>query len=302
MLVRLLLKVFLSCTLALLLILTPKQFAPPPRSDWHHRQRPTELATQVVPDTLHQQVESPPLTPPGAGLPEHSPPVPRQDYHQGKRPKVALLIDDMGYNQTLGQQLLGMRLTLNFSFLPQAPYTQELVLLAQQQERTILVHMPMEPESRKWKPEPVTLNTEDSQKELEQKVEKMLAAVPQASGANNHMGSRFTQNREKMKLVLGLLRRQHLFFVDSYTSGKSQGQRLARNMGIPTARRSVFLDNEQNVAAICKQLERVAQLAKSEQSAIAIGHPNKAMLTALHSCVPKMLATVELVSVEELVQ
>ena len=41
-----------------------------------------------------------------------------------------------------------------------------------------------------------------------------------------------------------------MFFIDSKTTPASVGDKLAREMGIPTASRNVFLDNEQDVPAI----------------------------------------------------
>ena len=277
------------------------QLAVPPPAPWHSAQQHKTAPPTASPQTsivdegavalLPQKEPQKPVLPPST-----------QPLDPIYRPKLALIIDDMGYNQRIGQQLLRLQLPLTFAFLPQAPYTQELVHLARQQNRTILVHMPMEPLSTKWKQEPITLNTEDSQQDLERKVEQMLAAIPQASGVNNHMGSRFTQGQKQMEIVLEIVQHHQLFFVDSYTTGDSLGLITAKSLGMPTAKRDVFLDNEHDVDAICKQLGNVVELARENESAIAIGHPNQALVAALTSCGPQILSGIELVSVAELVQ
>ncbi|MBM9616265.1 divergent polysaccharide deacetylase family protein [Desulfobulbus rhabdoformis] len=301
MLVRFFFRAFLFITAVLVLLLAPVRLAVPPAPPWHIAQKASTLRQTGSPGIRIHDQRVAELLPQGEPQ-KSSPPASTQPVDQISRPKVALIIDDMGYNKRIGLKLLRLQLPLNFSFLPQAPHTQELLHLAQQMDRTILVHMPMEPQSDKWKAEPVTLYTKDSQEELERKVEQMLEAVPQARGANNHMGSRFTREQKKMAIVLGIVQQHHLFFVDSYTTGNSLGLSSARRMGIPTAKRNIFLDNEQNVDAICKRLGQVAELAREKKNAIAIGHPNQAMVTALASCAQEKLNEVELVSVEELLR
>lgn len=129
----------------------------------------------------------------------------------------------------------------------------------------------------------------------------MLAAVPTAIGANNHMGSRFTEDQRAMRQVLMRLRAGSLFFIDSFTSPASMGETTAHQLGLPTARRRIFLDNEQHSTAICRQLGALATRARAEGAAIAIGHPNAAMVEALRTCAGEQLASVQVVGVERLV-
>ena len=146
----------------------------------------------------------------------------------------------------------------------------------------------------------MTLEMDDSGMELREKTELMLAAVPLATGANNHMGSRFTQSPRGMRQVLACLRRHALFFIDSATSVASVAEATALQMAIPTARRRVFLDNDHRIEAVCGQLGRLAELAEHEGQAIAIGHPHQGMVAALTGCAGRQLAGVELVGVDAL--
>ena len=50
--------------------------------------------------------------------------------------------------------------------------------------------------------------------------------------------------------VLSVLKEQHLFFIDSYTTAGSVAEARARQLRLPTARRRIFLDNEPTEAAI----------------------------------------------------
>jgi polysaccharide deacetylase 2 family uncharacterized protein YibQ len=242
-------------------------------------------------------------------------PEPREIFPSGKKeipgpgpaakdrlPRVAIIIDDMGYHQQIGRRLLALNLNLTFSFLPEAPFTLEQENQAWQQGRDVMLHMPMEAGDAVWDPGPGALYLKFSPEKMRAMVEKDLAAVPHAIGSNNHMGSKFTEDRAAMHEVLGVLKRRGLFFIDSYTTAASTGLDEARKMSVPTARRHVFLDNIQDREKICRQLDQLVILAKKKGWAIGIGHPHQATLSALSSCGKQLGNSVEVVSVHTLVR
>jgi len=216
-------------------------------------------------------------------------------------PRVAIIIDDMGYHRQIGEDLLGLDLNLTFSFLPHAPFTAEQEMLAWQQGHDILAHMPMQPKDSQWDPGPGTLYLNSSAQELSITVRENLDCVPHAIGANNHMGSSFTADRLAMNLFLGQLRKKGLFFVDSLTTPESVGADEAGKMGIKAGSRHIFLDNVQTEEDICRQLKELIAYARRHGSAIGIGHPNKATYMALTRCRDTLLKQVRVVGVHELV-
>lgn len=294
---------FLAAALTLALVLVAERLHPPPpfaAADRPPDSQPmSEIVaarqqTTVIPATeSRQEIEA------RAALPALPPPSRERVAH---RPRVAIIIDDMGYNLDIGRQLLQLDLALSFSFLPAAPHTPALAWQAQAHGRSILVHLPMEPKTWHGNEEQHTLRVGENEEVVQGQLEGMLAAVPAAVGANNHMGSRFTEDRQAMRRVLSRLRARSLFYIDSFTSTASVGEATAQQMGVPTARRTVFLDNEQHSGAVCRQLGLLAAKATVEGQAIAIGHPNQAMVEALTSCAAERLSGVQLVGVEQLVR
>jgi polysaccharide deacetylase 2 family uncharacterized protein YibQ len=218
------------------------------------------------------------------------------------RPRVAIIIDDMGYHRKIGDKMMVLDLNLSFSFLPNAPFTDQQEDKAYQMGRDVMLHLPMEASDAKWDPGPGALYLSASPEEMISTLKNNLAAVPHAIGANNHMGSRFTQNRQAMHSVLGELKNQGLFFVDSFTTAQSTGMDEARKMGIKTGRRHIFLDNVQNSKKVCVQLDKLVTLAEKQSQAIGIGHPYQATLDALRNCGEQLLNTVQVVPVHELVE
>ena len=216
-------------------------------------------------------------------------------------PRIAIIIDDMGQHQKMGGELLELDLNLTFSFLPQAPFTQEQEERAWKMGRDILVHMPMEPQDLTFDPGPGALYVDASVESIFDTVEDNLTYVPHAIGVNNHMGSKFTADRQAMHEVLSVMQKKGLFFVDSVTVSGSLGADEARRMGMKTGSRHVFLDNSQTQEDICRQLKRLVAYAKKHGTGIGIGHPNRATINALKMCQELLVKQVRIVGIHELV-
>lgn len=218
----------------------------------------------------------------------------------GDLPLLAIVIDDMGYQPKLDEELLRLDLNLTFAFLPHGPYTAQQAKLAGSLEREVLLHFPMEPDDHRWDPGPGAVTTGMARARLREVFEEDLALVPQAVGINNHMGSRFTRDHAAMQDFLALVRDRRLFFLDSLTSQESVGYVLAREMGVKAARRQVFLDNDRDQARITGQIRELLASAERQGWAVGIGHPSPATLAALRAAAPEILARTRVVGVSRL--
>ena len=216
-------------------------------------------------------------------------------------PVVVIIIDDMGFDRQVGEAIIELDLELSFSFLPYAPFTKELEQSVYQKGRSILLHLPLEPKSSEWDPGRGALYLKDDYQVKKRSFETALLRVPHATGVNNHMGSRFTENRNGMEELISLVSEQELYFIDSFTTPESTGMAVAREMKVPTSRRHIFLDNVQSRAAICLQLEKLVELASRQDHAIGIGHPYPETLEALSSCGLDILEPVSLIGVDKVV-
>lgn len=230
------------------------------------------------------------------------PPTPGAGLERGERelPLLAIVIDDMGYQQQLDEDLLHLNLNLSFAFLPYGPHTTEQAELAHRLGREVLLHLPMEPADHRWDPGPGALTLAMGSAERAEVFAQDLARVPLAVGINNHMGSRFTSDRAAMQEFLGLARDRHLFFLDSLTSRDSLGYALAREMGVKSGRRQVFLDNVRDQAKITGQIRELLVDAERQGWAVGIGHPYPQTLAALRAAGPEISRRVQLVEVSRL--
>ena len=203
------------------------------------------------------------------GFPEVFAPIPSVETKA-----IAIIIDDLGHSRPAAEPFLDMEYPLALSFLPNRPHTAELAEEAFRRGKTILMHLPMEPRGYpRTDPGPGVILLSMGSREIDRVLARDLDAVPHAIGFNNHMGSRASEDERVMTEVLRLARKRGLIFIDSRTSPESVGYRLAGEVGVPSAERSVFLDNIQTAEAIDEQIDRLLRDAELKGWAIGIGHP-----------------------------
>lgn len=202
---------------------------------------------------------------------------------------LAIIVDDMGSSLKEARELLAINIPLTFSLIPGLPKVKGVAELAGSAGQAVMVHLPMEPQGYPQKRlESNGLLAAQSDAEITARTVALLNAVPQATGANNHMGSRFTEHEEKMLPMLKALQGRGLFFIDSLTTPNSKAYAVAESLGMKFAARNVFLDNLQDVSAIKKQLYLAAEMSRKKGGVIAICHPHPATIAALKEAMPEL--------------
>ncbi len=199
----------------------------------------------------------------------------------GGRPRIAIVIDDLGVDKARTARTIRLRPPLTLSFLTYASGLKELTAAARSAGHELMMHIPMEPGSAEVDPGPNVLLTGIPRAELIASLKWNLDQFDGYVGVNNHMGSRFTADLTGMLVVMEELKKRDLSFLDSITAFNSAAGKAANQVGVPFARRNIFLDHDDNVTAIKKQLAEVERLARRTGSAVAIGHPREATLQAL---------------------
>jgi len=217
--------------------------------------------------------------------------------------KIAIIVDDIGYDLTAVRELLNLDIPLTFSILPFCPYTAESARRIHRAGREILIHIPMEPIDYPEKnPGRGVLLVRMSDEAIRQSLEEMLAAVPHASGANNHMGSRFMGQRDKLAVVFRTLKEKGLFFVDSLTTGSSEGRSAAGDVGLPFVSRDLFIDNSRDPGRNNGELLRLLEERGRARQLIVIGHPYPETIAALKESVRRFRsAGIKIVPVSQLI-
>lgn len=207
------------------------------------------------------------------------------------RPRLAIVVDDLGPDTQIAEELLRLDASITFSILPLQPHSRSIAQKAHAKGREVILHLPMEPRGFPLKdPGKGALFVAMSERELLSQLRKDLDAVPFIAGVNNHMGSRFMEHAAAVRLVLGELKKRGLFFLDSRTTAKTEGYQIARELALLAGERDLFLDNENDVQDIRAQLEGLIRLARDHGKAIGICHPYPATITALKEMIVKIKA------------
>jgi uncharacterized protein len=230
---------------------------------------------------------APPLAEPSEA-PEATTPAPGTSATpRAGAPRLAIIIDDCGQWPDTEHGFIALPAALTLSVLPHVRYGTQIARDADAAGKGVMLHLPMEPLSGA-DPGPGRITVAMNDDAIAAQVRDDLASVPLAAGVNNHEGSRATADDRVMRAVAAVLAERHLFFIDSRTGSASVAERDTSAAGIPTAGRDVFLDNVADVGATEAQLRRAAQLAKSQGSAIAIGHPRPTTLIAVRILLPEL--------------
>jgi hypothetical protein len=208
---------------------------------------------------------------------------------------LAIVIDDVGRELHLFDQLLALRFPLSFSVLPGAVYAAGAQLRLRgdrRRPREILLHLPCEPvdpaamradgEAREQ-----FLRVGDPPEHLRGSLAAALERIPTAVGVNNHMGSRLTADRSAMDALMPVLRARGLYFLDSWTTPHSQGLAAAEAAGVRALGRDVFLDHDPRPEAILAQMRLAAARARQSPT-VVIAHPSEAVVETLRAELPRL--------------
>lgn len=280
------------------------EITPPMPPEARDPQPEPEPAPETEPDPGMEEDARAPDTPD-----EPAPPAPRSARQAppltGTAPaRIAILIDDGGNNSTHTDRILALDNRLTLAILPNTPFGVETAERGAELGFEIMLHMPMETEGSNGRAAEGTIYTHMDDEEIQKLTRAALDQFPMATGANNHTGSRYTSDKAKMEVFLEVLRERGLFFVDSVTGSRTVAYETAVEMGIPAARRDVFLDNDTSEASVSAQFEELLRLARQRGYAIGIGHfQSPATATVLAREIPALKqANIELVHVSELLQ
>lgn len=217
-----------------------------------------------------------------------------------ERPLLTIVIDDIGYRRAEAEALIRLPLAITFAVLPESPHGRAMAQRAWRHGREVILHIPMATQTGSPL-DPGGIDTRMPVARIRQLLQGHLSRYPEAVGINNHMGSRLTEMATPMTAVMQALKAGDYYFIDSRTSPASQAYRIARQQGIESISRDVFLDNDASPDAISRQLDLALARARQQGHALAIGHPYPATLAVLQARASELASRYQLVPASQLV-
>jgi len=201
--------------------------------------------------------------------------------------KIAIVLDDWGYNLNNLSILEEIKYPLTASVLPNIAYSQKVAQELRARGLEVILHLPMEPEE-KLNLEKDTVKAAMDKTEIARILGNDLASIVFARGVSNHMGSKVTSDLRVMRIIFGELKKRRLYFLDSYVTAKSICPQLARQMKLAYFKRDVFLDNLEEKGYIQEQINQLKSKAAARGYAIGIGHDRKVTLEVLREVMPQL--------------
>ncbi len=192
-----------------------------------------------------------------------------------KSGKLAIVIDDFGLQRRGVKEMLELECKLTAAIMPFLEHTEDDAEDALEHGKEIILHIPMQATIHD-KPShlgPRPIKTMFSGEEIRTWVHDALADLPEAVGANIHMGTLCSSKREIMVPLMSELQNKGLFFLDSKTSSKSVCRAVSMELGSDFYENDVFLEHESKSKAYIKKRLRLAMdIALEHGECVAIGH------------------------------
>jgi len=218
------------------------------------------------------------------------------------RGKIAIVIDDWGYN-TNNLQIAGkIKQPITCAVLPSLKYSYLVGEKLKSYGFEIILHLPMEPKGN-VRLEKNTIRINMNEKDVADILSLDLVSLKHAKGVSNHMGSAVTENKKITEIIMKKIKSNKLYFLDSYVTARSICAETAKKVNTRFAKRDIFLDNQNEPLYIKGQLMKLRDLARKHGSAIGIGHDRKNTLIVLNEIMPQLAKDgYEFVFVSELAQ
>ncbi len=188
------------------------------------------------------------------------------------RTKIAVVLDDAGYNYQSADIFYNSQLPLTFALIPDLPNSYEHYEKICAAGMNLILHVPMEPEKGADFVEKQAILVSMSRKEITDKLELFFSHYPKAAGMNNHMGSRAVKDSQVMDAVLDFAKKRKIFWLDSKTTPASVSSMIAKGKKLAYFERDVFLDNENTEEYAEKAMLQLIKIAKKRGYGIGIGH------------------------------
>ncbi len=156
--------------------------------------------------------------------------------------------------------------------------------------REIILHLPMEPQGYPDKdPGPGALMVGMGEQQISDLLDADLRGLPAVAGLNNHMGSAATSDEATMAILMKILKRRGLYFLDSLTTSRSVAYREARKAGVRALRNRTFLDYDlESPVSIRANLQVLVDSARKNGFAVGIGHPHPVTAQVLAEEIPRL--------------
>ncbi len=258
------------------------------------------LAVILAPVALYRYVYKPPS--PGTESKAVVPESPAALKTEEKKPRIALIFDDLGGSLQDIKDVHSLGIPLTVAILPDLKFSRNISHIADRCGFSVLVHLPMEPKIDTpafVKERDNFIRSDRSVRENDRLLRRYLNSSRVAVGVNNHMGSRATEDRKLMHLVMQRLKDKGMVFIDSHTSDHSCCCEVAGQVKVLCVTSSGFLDAVDKPDEINIRITRLTEIAERRGKIVVIAHPRHNTFSVLRRRLPKLRKKIEFITIKE---
>ncbi len=190
------------------------------------------------------------------------------------RPRIALVITDLGISENRTEQALNLPGAVTLAFAPYARQVEDWIGKARERGHEVLLTLPMEPRDfPRSDPGPYALMSSLDAEQNLRRLEWILSRATGYVGLVGYQGSGFSANGRALRPIMADLKGRGLIYLDGRESAASVAPRAAAQAGVPAAQADLVVDLDLGRASVLKQLKLAESLARANGSVIAIGRP-----------------------------
>jgi polysaccharide deacetylase 2 family uncharacterized protein YibQ len=193
---------------------------------------------------------------------------------------LIFIIDDAGNNLHELDPFLRIQAPLTIAVLPGLPYSAEAARRIRAAGKEVILHQPMEALGGQ-NPGPGAIYSGMNASEVRSILKRNVDEVGPVAGMNNHQGSKVTEDREMMQIILSFCMENGLYFIDSKTTARTVVPETAKRLKVKTGQRDIFIDNEQDKDSMINYIKTGLEKTQMNGSAVMIGHTWSPLLAPL---------------------
>ncbi len=190
------------------------------------------------------------------------------------RARIGLIIRGLGVDETVTRQAVErLPREIALAFVPYGNDLPAWAKRARDDRHEVLVQIPLEPaDYPTTNPGPHTLLTSISTRENLEHLDWLLDRFEGITGVTNYLGEGLAGRPDVFGPILLELKARGLVYIDDGKAYNAATRDMARQIAMPYTVANIIIDSERSPEAVRAALDRLAQTAKSEGSAIGIGH------------------------------
>ncbi len=223
-----------------------------------------------------------------------------QSYLDAKpKTKIAIIFDDLGESLSDLEQIYQLNIPLTISIIPGLAFSKNIAHIGARSGFTVMIHLPLEPKNtnRHQNDKYDFLSSSLPKNQINRLLNNYLNSIRIATGVNNHMGSKATEDYQLMSHILERIKRRNLFFIDSRTSPDSIAYKVATEKGVRSAYNHAFLDAKDDPEHMRKKIDNLLE-KKSGEKLIIIVHPKKNTFLFFQENLDYLKKNIEFITIE----